>query len=132
MLELPRAHAAIGGWLGGEARGSVQRGITFLSQAAWQDVCRELNVDLPWHTRRANVLVEGLDLAGTIGQVLRIGGISVRIMGETRPCALMDRLQPGLRSALAPAVRGGVHGEILTSGEIAVGDPVEVLPASAP
>ncbi len=131
MVELPRAHAAIGGWLGGEARGSVTRGITFLSLASWKDVCRELSAELSWHTRRANVLIEGIDLTTTVGRVLRIGGISVRVHGETRPCALMDRLHPGLRAALGPAMRGGVHGEILTSGDIAVGDVVELLPASA-
>jgi MOSC domain-containing protein YiiM len=38
----------------------------------------------------------------------------------------MDQAFPGLRAALAVGGRGGVYGEVLDDGEIAVGDPVTV------
>jgi MOSC domain-containing protein YiiM len=77
--------------------------------------------------RRANLLVRGVRLAGTRGRTLAIGAVKVRIHGETRPCHQMDEALPGLRAALEPDWRGGVFGEVLDDGEIAVGDPVRWL-----
>jgi MOSC domain-containing protein YiiM len=38
----------------------------------------------------------------------------------------MESQQAGLRDALKPNFRGGVHGEVLTGGTIHVGDAVRV------
>ena len=53
-----------------ENRPHGKREVTLLSAEAWAEVCRELGADLPWHKRRANFLVEGIDLAGTIGKTI--------------------------------------------------------------
>ena len=88
---------------------------------------RDLGQDLPWHTRRANVLTEGIDLAATIGKRLRIGEVEIDVHDETRPCKLMDELCPGLRQALKPDKRGGVVGEVVRPGVIHVADTVTLL-----
>lgn len=129
MRELEWAEATADGGLGGDVRSSPERGITLLSAEQWADVMRELGVELPWHTRRANVLVSGGGLGALVGRRLRIGAAEIEVLGETRPCALMDRLQPGLRAALAPACRGGVHARIVQGGGLRVGDPVELVSA---
>ena len=56
------------------------------------------------------------------GKTLQIGDLRIRVGGETRPCELMDRQRPGLRSALSTGWRGGVFGEALDSISIRVGD----------
>ena len=48
--------------LSGDIRGTaLKRQVTLLSAKAWSEVCRELEADLPWTTRRANILIENID-----------------------------------------------------------------------
>jgi len=74
--------------------------------------------------RRANVMVSGIRLEGVRGQVLRLGGVRIRVWGETRPCERMDEQCPGLTAALDPHWRGGVYGVVLDDGDVRVGDAV--------
>ncbi len=122
LLEESEVH--VGGGLANDPNGRGRRGVTFLDQARWHDTITELCVDLPWHTRRANVLIEGLDLKSTIGHTLILGSAEVRIHDETTPCGLMDQLHGGLRAALESDYRGGVFGEVITAGTVRVGDTV--------
>lgn len=133
MIETRSCTLVIGGGISEENRRSIRRGITFLSLESWRETCAELQVDLPWHARRANFLVEGLDLSQTPGRTLHIGIVSVRIHGETKPCGIMDARHQGLRKALEPRFRGGVFGEILQGGEVSIGDPIqfESVPTTA-
>jgi len=108
-------------------RGTGVRQVTFLDLGQWQEVLNELGMDLPWHTRRANVLIEGVDLPAAVGRRLQIGVCRFAIGGETTPCGRMDELQPGLRAILAPQLRGGVWGKVLQGGTLRVGDSVQVL-----
>jgi MOSC domain-containing protein YiiM len=108
-------------------RGTGLRQVTFLDVGQWQEVVDELGVDLPWYTRRANVLIEGIALPATVGRRLQVGACRFAIGGETTPCERMDELQPGLRRVLTPALRGGVWGKVLQGGALRVGDEVHVL-----
>ena len=108
-------------------RGTGLRQVTFLDVGQWQEVLEALGVDLPWYTRRANVLIEGIDLPATVGRRLQVGACRFAIGGETTPCERMDELQPGLRRVLTPALRGGVWGKVLQGGALRVGDEVHVL-----
>lgn len=110
--------------LNSENRKPGKREVTLLSAEAWADVCRDLSAEIPWHTRRANLLVTGMDLSATIGQTLTIGEVKLLIHGETKPCGIMDNQHAGLREALKPNARGGVYGQVLTPGIIRVGDSV--------
>jgi MOSC domain-containing protein YiiM len=128
MQEIPSAHAAVDGGLEGDVASSPNRGITFLASGQWEEVCRELGAGIPWHTRRANVLVEAASLAHLIGRTISVGEIDVEVLAETRPCGLMDELHPGLRRALTPACRAGVHGRVIRAGRVCMGDPVRLWP----
>ncbi len=108
-------------------RGAGLRQVTFLDVGQWQEVLDELGVELPWYTRRANVLIEGLDLPATVGRRLQVGACRFAIGGETTPCERMEELQSGLRRVLIPGLRAGVWGKVLQGGPLRVGDDVQML-----
>jgi MOSC domain-containing protein YiiM len=109
-------------------RGTGLRQVTFLSAEQWQETMKDLDADLPWHTRRANLLIDGIDLPDAVGEQIRIGDCLFTIYGETEPCQRMEALQPGLQQALQPDLRAGVWGRVVQGGTLQVGDSVQVLP----
>jgi len=114
----------------GDYRGKPNdRQVTVMSVEAWQRACDEIHVELPWTTRRANLLVEGLEFGPhCVGDVIQIGDVQMRITRETDPCRRMEQAQKGLMMALVPEWRGGACCRVISGGEIAVGDPVVLLP----
>lgn len=132
MQEIREVVAVAGGALEGDGEHSPDRGITLISSRQLEQVNRELRADLPWHTRRANVLVDADRLGDLIGRTITIGDVVVAVAGETRPCNRMDGFHPGLKAALTPDCRAGVHGRITTAGTIRVGDVVRTANPSEP
>lgn len=125
MEEIDSVEVSEAAGLAGDFRGRTKdRQVTVLAREAWEAACRELGRELSWTTRRANLLVEGLDLVQTAGAVLRIGDVRLAITQETDPCAVMDRQCQGLRQALTPAWRGGVSCRVEAGGRIRRGDPL--------
>ena len=127
MMEITSCNVLPGRGLDTENRRPGKREITLVSAESWAEVCREMGRQIPWWTRRANLLIEGIDLAATIGQRIRIGPVEIHIHGETKPCKLMDAQVQGLTRVMVPNVRGGIHGQVLTGGTIRVGDSVSVV-----
>lgn len=109
----------------GSADQGGRRQVTLLEREVWETLMRELGSDAPPETRRANVLVSGIDLRASRGRVLRLGATRVRIVGEVKPCERMEEAVSGLRAAMYPDWRGGAFAEIVEGGRVAVGDVVE-------
>jgi MOSC domain-containing protein YiiM len=107
--------------------GPGARQVTLLSLRDWQAACAELGHDAPWTTRRANLLIENLDLPKAAGHVIAIGDVRLRTTVEIAPCSRMDEDFPGLSVALQPDWRGGVGCEVLAGGTVSVGDPVSIV-----
>lgn len=126
MREVQEASVTVTDGIVEDYRGAGLRQVTFIDAGQWRQVVGELGVDLPWYTRRANLLVDGLDLPAMVGSRLRIGDCLFEIHGETEPCERMDELQAGLRAGLVPEMRGGVWGKVLESGQLRVGQSVEI------
>lgn len=124
MDPLPNATVVAGRGLAANVDRSRFRQITLLEHEAWQALMHETGGAAPPAARRANLLVEGIALAGTRGRVLRVGSVRLRIGGELRPCERMDEAVPGLQAAMRAGARGGVFAQALDDGPIAVGDPV--------
>lgn len=113
----------------GDRRGAVAedgRRVTVLFAGQWEEVCRQLEADLPWSVRRANLLIEGLDNPRAEGARLTAGEAVLEVTGECDPCSRMDEIHPGLREALTEDWRGGVTCRVLRGGAVAVGDAVSV------
>jgi len=119
--------------LAGDFRGAVKPGgkgkrqVSLIEAGDWAAAMAELGHDLPWWVRRANLLVDGLDLPQTPGARVRIGGqVVIEITTECDPCSRMEEILPGLKAALTPDWRGGALGRVLSGGRIAIGDAVVV------
>ena len=124
MDAVERAALVAGRGLVGNADQGGRRAVALLDAAAWAEVVAELGVPLPPSARRANLLVRGVSLARTRGRLLRVGACRLRVFTEVTPCRIMDEVRPGLQAAMRPDWRGGVAAEVMTGGEIAVGDAV--------
>ena len=125
MLEAESGEITLESGLVGDSRGAPgRRQVTVLDAAAWRAVCEELGCELPWTHRRANLLVEGVDLEDSAGCRLKVGDVLLEITCETTPCERMDEQQAGLGRALEPSWRGGVCCRVLRGGAVRPGDPV--------
>lgn len=128
MQVLDRAHVSLINGVDNDFRGKPgARQVTVLTRESWEAACNEAHCDLPWFSRRANLLVEGVSLAHSQGQVLKIGDVKLVINLETDPCARMGELSLELERALALNWRGGVCCRVLEEGSIAVGSLVELV-----
>lgn len=120
----PEVTCVAGSGIDGNTCRSSTRQVTIISREQWDAMMRELGAAVDPAARRANIMVSGVDLAGTRGRVLRMGAVRVLIRGETRPCERMDEALPGLRMAMDAEWRGGAFGEVLDDGPLTVGDAV--------
>jgi MOSC domain-containing protein YiiM len=128
MEELQRVAVFVERGIDGDARGMVaDRHVTLIFREDWEAACRDHGRALPWTTRRANLYVEGLNGFKRVGARIRIGELVLEVTEENLPCNVMDRQSQGLRAALQPDWRAGVACNVLTPGDIALGDRVEVV-----
>src|SRR5690349_3627479 len=65
--------------------GRSRRQVTVIEKEVFDRIRTALPAAEPT-MRRANVMVSGVRLAESRGSVLRLGGVRIRIDGETRPC----------------------------------------------
>lgn len=107
-----------------------KRQVTILAEEALIEACNALQKNIPWTTRRANLLVSGLQLENSIGKQLKIGNVIIEITGETDPCYRMDEQVQGLKEALEPNWRGGVTGKVVVEGHVKIGDEVQWVETS--
>ena len=127
METLDAATVTVEAGVDGDHRGKLRdRQVTVLAKESWDAACQDLERELPWTTRRANILVEGLALAGEVGATIRIGDLELLITDETDPCLVMEQQAAGLKAALTPDWRGGVTCRVASGGDIRVGDVAEL------
>lgn len=127
LEEISQANITVESGIDGDARGrKPDRQVTVLFRESWQEACRELGAELPWVTRRANLLIEGVPAPQRAGGKIRIGDVTLAIMLETDPCYLMEKAHAGLKAALTPNWRGGVCCSVVSGGSVRVGDTVSI------
>lgn len=125
---LSAADVSIERGIDGDFRGThSENKVTLVSIEDWNAACAELDRDLPWTTRRANLCTQGIALPKHKGAQLRIGVVVLEVIDETAPCIVMERASRGLKAALTPDWRGGISCTVREPGAIALGDAVEVI-----
>ncbi|MCW4461150.1 MOSC domain-containing protein [Sphingomonas sp. BT-65] len=129
---IDRARVTLEGGIAGDFRGAMKgkphkRQVTLIEAGDWAAAIDQVGHNIPWEQRRANLLVEGLDLPQAAGKRLRIGAdVVLEVTVETEPCERMEALAEGLRAALTPDWRGGVCTMVIAPGEIGVGDEIRI------
>lgn len=135
MELLDAIEVTVEGGLHGDFRGAVKPGgrgrrqVTMMERRDWDAAMAELGHVLPWQERRANLLLDGIDIPQVPGAALRIGTVELEISFECDPCSRMEAIAEGLKAALTPDWRGGACARVRRGGRIAVGDAVTVIEA---
>ena len=120
------------GIVGDRYHGTKHRHVTVQSQTALDAATKDLGSPVePGGTRR-NITISRGDVPTTPGERLRIGDVDLEVVRVAEPCKLLDdAIGTGARTALRR--RAGSVCRALSSGSLAVGDPVRLaLPARAP
>jgi MOSC domain-containing protein YiiM len=139
MVTVQRATAAAGRGLEGD-RYYVKRGtftdahgrghdLTLIEAEALDDLELPAGRLAPEEARR-NVVTRGIDLNALVGRRFRIGGVECFAQRLCEPCAHLERLtaaagKPGTLRALIHI--GGLRADLLTDGEIRVGDEIAAI-----
>lgn len=124
MDSVREATLVAGQGMKGSVGRSRRRQVTILAREAWESATAALGRDPGPASRRANILVSGIELAHSRGRVLLVGSCRIAIGGELTPCERMDEAAPGLRAMLQPDWRGGVFAQVLDGGVVRIGDRV--------
>jgi MOSC domain-containing protein YiiM len=99
------------------------RAVTLIAAEAVEALEREHGIPLEAAATRRNVLTRGIDVNALVGKRFRIGGVECEGIELCEPCAhLQSMTKPGVIKGLAH--RGGLNADILSDGEISVGDAV--------
>ena len=119
-----RATLVAGRGIVGNADQGGKRQVTLMDLERWDELMDRLGAKLDTGARRANLVIDSLDLFDSRGKILRVGSARLRVWGETRPCERMEEALPALKAAMRERWGGGAYGEVIEGGEIAVGDVV--------
>ena len=124
MDDVPRIELLARRGVAGSADQGGRRQVTLLEREIWEALMDELSSAAGPESRRANILISGMALRASRNRVIRIGDARLRVLGEVKPCNLMEEAVPGLRAAMFPDWRGGAFAEIVVGGWVAVGDAI--------
>jgi hypothetical protein len=91
------------------------------------EVCRSFDPPLAPEDHRRNLVTRGVSLNNLLGRDFSIGTVRCRGMRLCEPCTVVQRYagRPVLR---ALAHRGGLRADILSDGDIRLGDVITPLP----
>lgn len=97
--------------------------LTLIAAEAVEALEREHGISIETRESRRNVVTRGIDVNELVGKTFRIGDVECRGIELCEPCRdLQAMTKPGIIKGLAH--RGGLNADILSDGEIRVGDAV--------
>lgn len=97
------------------------RQLSLISLDAINMCNQRLNLALPTTAFRRNLVIAGLDVTLLLGHEFRIGHVRLRGLRHCHPCRLLSRLT-GADMMTGLKGLGGIRAEILSSGQLRVGD----------
>ncbi|MBW6481893.1 MAG: hypothetical protein K0B10_02415 [Vicingaceae bacterium] len=129
MVVYASAKASFEHGIGDDYRGARKddKQVSIMTIESWNSVCEELKRKIHWTKRNANIIIEGIDLENSTGDILKINDFYIEITGELIPCDSMDEVCKGLKQALTLNWRGGVFGKVISEGLIHEGDKVTLM-----
>jgi MOSC domain-containing protein YiiM len=100
--------------------------LTLIASEAVEAVAGEGDVSVEPAATRRNVLTRGIDVNALVGKRFRIGTVECEGVELCEPCTSLEAMtQPGVVKAFVH--RAGLNADILTDGEISLGDAVTVV-----
>jgi MOSC domain-containing protein YiiM len=124
-----RIEAVAGGGLRGNryfyVDGDAPRGraLTLIAAEALEAFESETGIPLSAAESRRNVLVRGIDVNALVGKRFRVGDVECQGVELCEPCSHLEGMtRPGVLKGMVH--RAGLNADVLSDGEIAVGDSV--------
>jgi MOSC domain-containing protein YiiM len=100
--------------------------ITLIAAEALEAFESETGIPLSPAESRRNVLVRGIDVNALVGKRFRIGDVECEGVQLCEPCTGLESMtRPGVLKGMVH--RAGLNADLLSTGEIAVGDAVTEL-----
>lgn len=100
-------------------------GLTLVETEALEELIAS-GVEIAPAEARRNLVVRGIALDGLIGRRFRVGEVECFGQRRCEPCAHLEKLtRPGVLRGLVHC--GGLRADVVSSGEISVGDSIEAL-----
>jgi MOSC domain-containing protein YiiM len=133
MRSVDRVRAVPGKGLEGDryfqARGTYSdlpgpgREVTLIESEAIEAMARDNEITIPTGAARRNIVTRGAPLNHLVGKEFDVGPVRLLGVRLCEPCSHLESLtQKGLIAGLVH--RGGLRAQILTEGDIRVGDPI--------
>ena len=95
--------------------------LTLIAAEAVEAMEREHGISIEPRASRRNVVTRGIDVNELVGRRFRVGAVECRGVALCEPCTTLQALtKPGVIKGLTH--RGGLNADILSDGEIGVGD----------
>jgi MOSC domain-containing protein YiiM len=107
----------------GDGTAPPGRAVTLIAAEAVEAMEREHGISIHPAESRRNVVTRGIDVNALVGKRFMIGEVECEGVELCEPCLHLQSLtKPGVIKGLVH--RGGLNADILTDGEISVGDAV--------
>ncbi|KTG30954.1 MOSC domain-containing protein [Haloferax profundi] len=105
--------------------------VTLVDAVVLDDVRDEFGIDLSAGRHRRNVVVRGIDPTDLLDATFRVGNAELRGTRLRPPCAYLGELvgDESVVDALRER-RGGICADVVTPGQVSVGDGVRVTEAN--
>ena len=102
------------------------RAITLIAAEALEAFEAETGIPLSPAESRRNVLVRGIDVNALVGKRFRVGAVECEGVELCEPCLHLEGMtRPGVIEGMVH--RAGLNADVLTDGQIAVGDAVDTV-----
>jgi MOSC domain-containing protein YiiM len=98
--------------------------LTLIAAEAVEALDREHSISIEPRESRRNVVTRGIDVNALVGKRFRVGEVECQGIALCEPCTDLQAMtkQPGIIKGLTH--RGGLNADILSDGDISVGDAV--------
>jgi MOSC domain-containing protein YiiM len=106
-----------------DANAPSGQALTLIAAEAVEAMEHEHGISIEPRESRRNVVTRGIDVNELVGKRFRVGAVECRGVELCEPCTTLQAMtKPGVIKGLVH--RGGLNVDILSDGEISVGDVV--------